>query len=171
MNAVKDILEKANLMVDELIEKEDERLTDLENEYMSFLNGREDSGLEIMNFLVDKINKTWKTDFKRSFDILNHRTYRRDYDRIQKDLLIARNKNSKKSYFDLVRQTNLQKLEDAIEKHGITDDMKADKVELKTGKKGLEIHADIEGKKFITFAVLAGGYIQRYHYRYRSSFK
>tara|TARA_R110001599_G_scaffold554_1_gene2452 strand:+ start:32 stop:547 length:516 start_codon:yes stop_codon:yes gene_type:complete len=171
MNAVKDILEKANLMVDELIKAEDERLKDLENEYMSFLNGSDYSITGTINFLVDKINKTWKTDFKRSYDIHNHRTYRRDYDRIQKDLLIARSENSKKSYFDLVRQTNLKKLEGAIEKHGITNDMKADEVELKTGKKGLEIHADIEGKKFITFAVLAGGYIQRYHYRYRSSFK
>ena len=171
MNAVKDILEKANLMVDELIEKEDERLTDLENEYIEFLNGKESNGLEVMNFLTSKINKAWNTDFKNSSEIRRHRSYSKDYDRIQNDLLIAKTPNSKKSYLDLVRQTNLNKLEGAIEKHGITDDMKADNVELKSGKKGLEIHADIDGKKFVTFAVLAGGYIQRYHYRYRSSFK
>jgi DNA polymerase sigma len=171
MSAVKDILEKANLMIDELIIAEDERLTDLENEYMSFLNGKESNGLEVRNFLISKINTTWNTNFKDSMEIRRHKSYSRDYDKIQNDLLIAKTPRSKKSYLDLVRQTNLQKLEGAIEKHGITDDMKADNVKLTSGKKGLEIHADINGKKFITFAVLAGGYIQRYHYRYRSSFK
>jgi len=171
MNAVTDILEKANLMIDELIKKEDERLTDLKNDYIESLNGEEHHIRKRLQYQLDLVNKRFNRDFKRSVDLVGHKMYHKEYEKIGQDLYIAMDEKNKKPYFDLMRQTNLDKLEQAITKHGITDDMKADNVELKTGKKGLEIHADIDGKKFVTFAVLAGGYIQRYHYRYRSSFK
>jgi hypothetical protein len=170
MNAVKDILEKANLMVDELIKVEDERLTDIKNGYIESLNGEEPTTKNRYRYSVDSINKMWGMNLSAS-EISRHRDYRRDYDKLNQDLFISINEKGRKDYFELMRQTNLDKLGQSIAKHGITDNMKADKVELKSGKKGLEIHADIDGKKFITFATLAGGYIQRYHYRYRSSFK
>lgn len=170
MNAVKDILEKANLMIDELIKKEEERLTDIKKAYIDSLNGEEPTPMNRSQYVVNFINKRWDTDMSLG-EMSRHRNYKNEYDKIRNDLFVAMDERGKKDYFDLMRTTNLNKLEQAITKHGITDDMKADKVELKTGKKGLEIHADIDGKKFITFAVLAGGYIQRYHYRYRSSFK
>jgi hypothetical protein len=171
MNAVKDILEKANLMIDELIKKEDERLTDLKNDYIEWLDGEEHHIRKKIQYQVELINKRFNRDFKRSVELVGHRAEKKEYDKIGSDLYIAMDEKNKQPYFDLMRQTNLDKLKQAIVKHGITDDMKADDVELKSGKKGLEIHAGIDGKKFITFAVLAGGYIQRYHYRYRSSFK
>ena len=170
MNAVKDILEKANLMIDELIKVEDERLTDIKKGYIESLNGEEPTTQNRYRYSVDSINKMWGMNLSAS-EISRHRDYRRDYDKLNQDLFISINEKGRKDYFELMRQTNLNKLEQSIAKHGITDDMKADEVELKSGKKGLEIHADIDGKKFITFATLAGGYIQRYHYRYRSSFK
>ncbi len=171
MNAVKDILEKANLMIDELIKKEDERLTDLKNDYIESLNGEEHHIRKRLQYQLDLVNKRFNRDFKKSVDLVGHKMYHKEYEKIGKDLFIAMDEKNKQPYFDLMRKINLNKLEQAITKHGITDDMKADNVELKTGKKGLEIHADIDGKKFITFSTLAGGYIQRYHYRYRSSFK
>ena len=91
--------------------------------------------------------------------------------KINGELNIATNDKSFTNYLEEYAIANRVKLVRAIEKY-ITDDMKViGKVTLDQGVKGVEVHAKVntpEGKKlFKTRAIFAGGYIQRYHYRYR----
>jgi hypothetical protein len=62
------------------------------------------------------------------------------------------------------------KLERALAKH-LTNDMTAQDINVNNGGAGAEVSAVVDGKNFITFGTLCGGYIQCLHYRYRSSLK
>ncbi len=65
---------------------------------------------------------------------------------------------------------NMVKLNRALAKH-LTNDMIAQNIKVSVGGDGAEVDAIVNGKLFRTFGTLCGGYIQCYHYRYRSSLK
>jgi hypothetical protein len=62
------------------------------------------------------------------------------------------------------------KLNRALAKH-LTDDMTASNINVNVGDDGAEVTAIVDNMIFRTFGTLCGGYIQCYHYRYRSSLK
>ena len=66
--------------------------------------------------------------------------------------------------------SNMMKLNRALAKH-IHDNMTASNIKVRVGGDGAEVTADVDGMKFKTFGTLCGGYVQIYHYRYRSSLK
>ena len=70
---------------------------------------------------------------------------------------------------DFVAQ-NMAKLNRALGKH-IHDNMTAENIKVNVGGDGAEVTAIVDGMKFKTFGTLCGGYVQCYHYRYRSSLK
>lgn len=65
---------------------------------------------------------------------------------------------------------NMAKLNRALAKH-LTNDMTAKDIRVNVGGDGAEVIANVGDKLFKTFGTLCGGYIQCYHYRYRSSLK
>ena len=65
---------------------------------------------------------------------------------------------------------NSFKLNRALAKH-LTDDMTASNIKVLVGDDGAEVTAIVDNMVFRTFGTLCGGYIQCYHYRYRSSLK
>jgi hypothetical protein len=65
---------------------------------------------------------------------------------------------------------NMVKLNRALAKH-LTDDMTASNINVRVGNDGAEVTAIVDNMVFRTFGTLCGGYIQCYHYRYRSSLK
>ena len=65
---------------------------------------------------------------------------------------------------------NMAKLNRALAKH-LTNDMTAKDIRVNVGGDGAEVLANVDDKLFKTFGTLCGGYIQCYHYRYRSSLK
>ena len=65
---------------------------------------------------------------------------------------------------------NSFKLNRALAKH-LTDDMTASNIKVLVGDDGAEVTAIVDNMIFRTFGTLCGGYIQCYHYRYRSSLK
>ena len=65
---------------------------------------------------------------------------------------------------------NMAKLNRALAKH-LTNDMTASDIKVNVGGDGAEVLANVDGKLFKTFGTLCGGWVQCYHYRYRSSLK
>ena len=65
---------------------------------------------------------------------------------------------------------NSFKLNRALAKH-LTDDMTSSNIKVLVGDDGAEVTAVVDNMIFRTFGTLCGGYIQCYHYRYRSSLK
>lgn len=65
---------------------------------------------------------------------------------------------------------NMVKLNRALAKH-IDDNMTASDIKVSVGGDGAEVIAIVDGKVFRTFGTLCGGWVQCLHYRYRSSLK
>ena len=65
---------------------------------------------------------------------------------------------------------NSFKLNRALAKH-LTNNMTASNIKVLVGDDGAEVTAIVDNMVFRTFGTLCGGYIQCYHYRYRSSLK
>ena len=65
---------------------------------------------------------------------------------------------------------NMFKLNRALAKH-LTNDMTASDIKVNVGGDGAEVTAIVDDKFFKTFGTLCGGYVQCLHYRYRSSLK
>ena len=65
---------------------------------------------------------------------------------------------------------NMMKLNRALAKH-LNNDMTAKDIRVNVGGDGAEVLANVDGKLFKTFGTLCGGWVQCYHYRYRSSLK
>ena len=65
---------------------------------------------------------------------------------------------------------NSFKLNRALAKH-LTNNMTSSNIKVLVGDDGAEVTAIVDNMIFRTFGTLCGGYIQCYHYRYRSSLK
>jgi hypothetical protein len=74
------------------------------------------------------------------------------------------------SYREQFIAGNMIKLNRALAKH-LTDEMTASNINVNVGGDGAEVTAIVDNMIFRTFGTLCGGYIQCYHYRYRSSLK
>jgi hypothetical protein len=73
-------------------------------------------------------------------------------------------------YRELFIAQNMVKLNRALAKH-LNNEMSASDIKVNIGGDGAEVSANVDGKRFISFGVLCGGYVQCLHYRYRSSLK
>jgi len=74
------------------------------------------------------------------------------------------------SYREQFIAGNMIKLNRALAKH-LTDEMTASNINVNVGGDGAEVTAVVDNMVFRTFGTLCGGYIQCLHYRYRSSLK
>ena len=177
-NAKNTIIKKAEELITLLVEKERVRLTELRNDYYKFLETHPIT--ESKSFVRAKgeythyermrhfsLKECGCEDFTNSREFYNYSSAFK----INGELNIATNDKSFANYLEEYATANRVKLVRAIEKY-ITEDMKViGGVNVDQGVKGVEVSAKVstpEGKRlFKTRAIFAGGYIQRYHYRYR----
>lgn len=178
MSAKEVIINKAEELIDQLVAKEESRLDEIRKDYEEFLVDHPVDEPRYGGFYSanDNTPYTRMGQFAlKSIGVENYLTeksYRySSAHKIQSEVQLATSEKQMKFYLEGYRTANRVKLVRAIEKY-ITDDMTVDgKVYLDQGVKGVEVHAKVdtnEGPKlFKTRAIFAGGYIQRYHYRYR----
>jgi len=83
---------------------------------------------------------------------------------------LGRSEYQQKRFTEDFKNANMAKLKRAFGKH-LTEDMQAENILVNEGPDGVEVTADVDGRKFYTFGVLCGGDVQRLHYRYRSNLK
>jgi hypothetical protein len=175
-NAKTTITKKAEELIDKLVQRENDRFMEVRNSFYSFLEEYpvEEGGFgtnqnsiyrRVRQFSLKEVGCLEFLDDRKNF--YNYRTAYKVNDMVN----TAINEKSLKTYLEEYRIANRVKLVRAIEKY-ITDDMVVKgKVNIDEGVKGVEVSANVKTtdgvKKFKTRAIFAGGYIQRYHYRYR----
>ena len=177
MSAKEVIINKAEELIDRLVAKEKSRLGEIRNDYEAFLVdhpvdepkygtysfGENSPYTRMGQFALKSIGVE---------DYLTERSYRySSAHKIESEVRLATNEKQMDYYLKNYREANRVKLVRAIEKY-VTEEMevKGD-VYVTDGVKGVEVSAIVEFgdevKRFKTRAIFAGGYIQRYHYRYR----
>jgi len=170
MTKAKDIIiTKAEELIEYLVQKEEARFNDIKEGYEIFLK---ENPLVFQYGPYDRkkcysLSKNGESDYTNIKDFY----YNRGAAKLLEEVRMATNEKGMVTYLKNYRELNKVKLVRAIEKY-ITEDMTINgKVFIDEGVKGVEVSASVntnEGvRNFRTNAIFAGGYIQRYHYRYR----
>ena len=177
MKAKDIIINKAEELIDRLVAKEESRLNEIRKNYEEFLVDHpvDEPKYGTYSFGENSPYTRMSQFALKSIGVENYLTeksYRySSAHKIQVEVQLATSERQMESYLENYRVANRVKLVRAIEKY-ITEEMKVKGDVLVTdGVKGVEVSAIVEFgddvKKFKTNAIFAGGYIQRYHYRYR----
>jgi hypothetical protein len=189
MNALQNIQNEARIIVEQLAEREINRL---KSNYNSFEVWMAVEGNPIMNSYrneVDVYSSIEKYVYMTQYKRYNHELgkfelpseypseYRKQRDmfynnecaNMVNDLRMMIN-NWEDRYREAFIAQNMVKLNRALAKH-IDDNMTASNIRVDIGGDGAEVLADVDGKLFKTFGTLCGGWVQCLHYRYRSSLK
>ena len=170
MTKAKDIIiTKAEELIEYLVQKEEARFNDIKEGYEIFLK-ENPSVYQYGPYDRKKcysLSKNGESDYTNVKDFY----YNRGAVKLLEEVRMATDERGMVSYLKNYRELNKVKLVRAIEKY-ITEDMTINgKVFIDEGVKGVEVSANVntnEGvRNFRTNAIFAGGYIQRYHYRYR----
>ena len=180
MNALQDIQNAAQTIVEQLAERQVNQLKHLHSRFNEW-NG----GSNILNsdrvyefvYLDTIYNYNIET---KQFELVTevpenkwnvYKVIRQDKNRIQmyNDIMMQYGEWEAK-FTSLFISQNMVKLNRALSKH-VNDEMTATNISVNVGQDGAEVSAVVDGKQFVTFGVLCGGDIQRLHYRYRSSLK
>ena len=189
MNALIDIQNEAKVIVEQLAEREISRMKENYNLFEVWMAGE---GNPIMSSYSDKVNIYDSVDkyvYMNYFSIWNRELgcyekpshYPSEY-RQQREMY--RNKecanmvnelrmminNWEDRYREQFIIANMAKLNRALAKH-LNNEMSASNIQVRVGGDGAEVSANVDGKRFVSFGVLCGGYVQCLHYRYRSSLK
>lgn len=163
------IIAKAEELIDYLVRKEESRFNGIKEEYETFL----EENPTVCQYGLYERKKYYSLSANGESDYTNVRYFfhNRGAVKLLEEVRMATDTKGMVSYLENYRELNKVKLVRAIEKY-ITDDMTVNgEVNIDEGVKGVEVSAEVnttEGvRNFRTNAVFAGGYIQRYHYRYR----
>jgi len=186
-NAIKDITTQAEVLIDQITEKENNRIQNLVNDYLDYMKDQGDFLMEMFEesqtelpvfkrvkpdsltcYLAYKFNREFKGTFGRTFD---YRDYTRtSVSQLAQQINLGMDEKRLGFYLEDFKEANRRKLDNALEKR-LNENMEAFNIELKSGPKGVEVHSDIKDedgniRKFQARTVLAGGYVQVLHYRY-----
>lgn len=168
-NAKNIIVKKAEELIEYLVTKEETRFNDIKEGYELFLK----ENPSVYQYGPYERKKYYSLSENGESDYTNVRYFfhNRGAVKLLEELRIVTDTKGMGRYLENYRELNKVKLVRAIEKY-ITDDMTVNgEVNIDEGVKGVEVSAEVnttEGvRNFRTNAVFAGGYIQRYHYRYR----
>ena len=189
MNALENIKNKAEIIVNDLADREIARMKDNYNKFDTWLAIE---GNPMISKWDNKINKyesvdkylyltqchKWDSELKK---YVNPTTYTGSYEELKQlrtrtiqtlayELQTMLRDNWEDRYRKQFIDDNMFKLNRALAKH-LTNDMTASNIKVNVGGDGAEVTAIVDGKLFKTFGTLCGGYIQCLHYRYRSSLK
>ena len=190
MNALENIKEKAEIIVNDLADREIARMKDNYNEFDKWLavegnpimdsynNSKINAYESIEKYLYMTQCDKWDPELKQyvypttytgSFE--ERRKLRtREIQTLAYELQTMLRNNWEDHYREQFVNNNMAKLNRALAKH-LTNDMTASNIKVNVGGDGAEVTAIVDGKLFKTFGTLCGGYIQCLHYRYRSSLK
>jgi len=190
MNALENIKNKAEIIVNDLADREIARMKDNYNEFDKWLavegnpimdsynNSKINAYGSIDKYLYMTQCGKWDSELKQyvypttytgSFEE-SKRLRTREIQTLAYELRTMLRNNWEDSYREQFVNNNMAKLNRALAKH-LTNDMTASNIKVNVGCDGAEVTAIVDGKLFRTFGTLCGGYIQCLHYRYRSSLK
>ena len=190
MNALENIKDKAEIIVNDLADREIARIKDNYNEFDKWLavegnpivdsynNSKINAYESIEKYLYMTQCDKWDSELEQyvypttytgSFEE-RKRLRTRDIQILVYELITMLRNNWEDSYRIEFSLNNMAKLNRALAKH-LTNDMTASNIKVNVGGDGAEVTAIVDGKLFKTFGTLCGGYVQCLHYRYRSSLK
>ena len=190
MNALENIKDKAEIIVNDLADREIARMKDNYNEFDKWLavegnpimdsynNSKINAYESIEKYLYltqcykwdSELGKyVYPTTYTRSFEEQKQlRT--RTIQTLAYELQTMLRNNWEDRYRKQFIADNMFKLNRALAKH-LTNDMTASDIKVNVCGDGAEVTAIVDDKFFKTFGTLCGGYVQCLHYRYRSSLK
>jgi hypothetical protein len=191
MNALENIKDKAEIIVNDLADREIARMKDNYNEFDTWLaiegnpimdsynNSKINAYESIQNkyLYITQCGK-WNSELKQyvypttytgSFEE-RKQLRSREIQTLAYELQTMLRNNWEDSYRKEFVNINMAKLNRALAKH-LTNDMTASDIKVNVGGDGAEVTAIVDDKLFRTFGTLCGGYVQVLHYRYRSSLK
>ena len=191
MNALVNIENEARVIVEQLADKEINRMKNMYGEFENWM--AIDGNPLATRYYDDKIDQygsvekyvymtqynQWDRELKQYVlpsvfpDAYRERQqmyYNKSLANMVGELRLMMGKDWDVKYREEFVGANMAKLNRALAKH-LTNDMTAKNINVNVGGDGAEVLANVDDKLFKTFGTLCGGYIQCYHYRYRSSLK
>ena len=189
MNALVNIENEARVIVEQLADKEVNRMEDLHNGFTTWMNepgnaliGKWDDKIDTYGSVAKYVYMTkydqWDrelgkyvlpTEYPTSYRDQQQMFYNKSLANMVAEIRLV-NQGGLKRYREEFINANMFKLNRALAKH-LTNEMTASDIKISVGGDGAEVTARIGDMLFRTFGTLCGGYIQCYHYRYRSSLK
>ena len=194
MNALVNIEKEARVIVEQLADKEINRMEDLYNGFVTWVNepgnaiispyghASNPNPVDIYGSVSKYVYMTKYEKWDRELGEYVLPTSYPDAYRERREMYYNKQLVNMVSEIRLMAQgqefryredfinANMYKLNRALAKH-LTNDMTAKNIRVNVGGDGAEVLADVDNKLFKTFGTLCGGYVQCYHYRYRSSLK
>jgi len=190
MKALQNIQNEARIIVEQLAEREINRLKGNYNLFEVWMAGEGNPVMGKYDSKVDIYSSVEKYVYMTQYKSYNHELSKfvlplvfpsnyRDIRNMYRDkslsnmvyeLRLLLSQSWEARYHEAFISANMVKLNRALAKH-IDDNMTASNIRVNIGGDGAEVLADVDGKLFKTFGTLCGGWIQCLHYRYRSSLK
>ena len=191
MNALIDIQAKANVIVEKLADKQ---INEMLERKEAFVKWCEQDGNVIVRDMWNGPHRDLYGSAEKYVYLTQHRKWNSELQRYELPTHFVEGYNGSRRYMgkdelnlvaelrmmmsanwmdryreDFIGQ-NMFKLNRALGKH-VHDNMTASDIKVNVGGDGAEVTAIVDGMKFKTFGTLCGGWVQCYHYRYRSSLK
>ena len=190
MNALVNIENEARVIVEQLANREINRMKNVYGEFEKWMNEPGNALIGKWDNQVDQYGSVEKYVYMTKYDQWDRELgkyvlptvfpdayrerqqmyYNKSLANMVYELRLMMGKNWEGRYRDEFVGSNMMKLNRALAKH-LNNDMTASDIKVSVGGDGAEVIANVDDKKFITFGTLCGGYVQCYHYRYRSSLK
>jgi hypothetical protein len=190
MNALLEIQNEARVIVEQLAEREINRLKGNYNLFEVWMSGKNNPVMTGYHNEVNAYSSVEKYVYITQYKSYNHELGKYELpSEFPNNYRAIRNMYYDKSLANMVYELrlllspswearyredfigqNMAKLNRALAKH-IDDNMSASDIKVNIGGDGAEVIAIVDGKVFRTFGTLCGGWVQCLHYRYRSSLK
>ena len=195
MDALVKIENKARVIVEQLADKEINRMEDLYNGFAKWANepgnamispysGEVDTYGSVEKYIYMTQYKKWDrklnqyvlpTEYPTAYRERREMFYNKQLVNMVEEIRLMV-QGQEERYREQFISANMYKLHRALNKH-LDDNMTASDIVVNVGGDGAEVTAMVQDgglerpMKFKTFGTLCGGYVQCYHYRYRSSLK
>ncbi len=190
MNALQNIQNEARIIVEQLAEREINRLKGNYNLFEVWMAGegnpvigKYDSKVDVYSSVEKYVYmtqyKSWNHElgkyelpsgFPNNYRAIRNMYYDKSLANMVYELRLLFSSSWEARYREDFIAQNMAKLNRALAKH-LTDNMTASDIKVNIGGDGAEVIAIVDGKVFRTFGTLCGGWVQCLHYRYRSSLK
>ena len=190
MKALQNIQNEARIIVEQLAEREINRLKGNYNLFEVWMAGegnpvmgKYDSKVDIYSSVEKYVYMTQyksynhelskfvlPSEFPNNYRAIRNMYYDKSLANMVYELRLLLSPSWEARYREDFIIQNMAKLNRALAKH-IDDNMTASDIKVNIGGDGAEVIAIVDGKVFRTFGTLCGGWVQCLHYRYRSSLK
>lgn len=192
MKALENIQLEAQVIVIELANKEINRMKEMYGEFEAWMkvdgnammvqysdDNRIDTYSSVEKYVYMTQYSQWDrelgkyvlpTSYPNSYRERQQMYYNRSNANMVLEIRVMQRAGWEVKYREEFISANMFKLNRALAKH-LTNEMSASDIKVDMGCDGAEVTARVNDMMFKTFGTLCGGYVQCYHYRYRSSLK